>query len=136
MPPYSLDLRKRIVAAYEAGNTSIRKVAKQFQVATRTVQKLLNQSRETGELSPKVPSKKMQSPLEAHQEKILEIVSEHSDWTLWQYCEEVAEETGVSVTTGSMCRFLQRHKITLKKKTYRGERVKSDEVQQQRCEFW
>jgi transposase len=136
MPPYSLDLRKRIVATYEAGNTSIRKVAKQFQVATRTVQKLLNQSRETGELSPKVPSKKMQSPLEAHQEKILEIVSEHSDWTLWQYCEEVAEETGVSVTTGSMCRFLQRHKITLKKKTYRGERVKSDEVQQQRCEFW
>ena len=35
-----------------------------------------------------------------------------------------------------MCRFLKRHKITLKKKTYRGERVKSDEVQQQRCEFW
>lgn len=116
MPPYSLDLRKKIVAAYEAGNTSIRQVAKQFQVATRTVQKLLNQYRETGKLSPKVPSNKMQSPLEAHQEKILDIVSEHGDWFLWQYCEEVAAQTGVSVTPGSMCRFLQRHKITLKKR--------------------
>jgi hypothetical protein len=25
---------------------------------------------------------------------------EHPDWALWQYCEEVAEQTGVSVTTG------------------------------------
>jgi len=116
MPPYSLDLRKKIVAAYEEGNTSIRKVAKQFQVATRTVQQLLNQYRATGELSPKVPSNKMQSPLEAHQDTILKIVAEHSDWFLWQYCEEVADKTGVSVTTGSMCRFLQRHKITLKKR--------------------
>ena len=33
--PYSLDLRQKIVAAYTAGNTSIRKVAKQFQAATK-----------------------------------------------------------------------------------------------------
>lgn len=116
MPPYSLDLRKKIVAAYQAGNTSIRKVAKQFQVATRTVQKLLNQYRDTGGLNPKVATKKMQSPLEAHREIILDLVAEHPDWTLWQYCEEVAEKTDVSVTTGSMCRFLQRHNITLKKR--------------------
>jgi transposase len=30
MAPYSLDLRQKIVATYEAGNTSIRKVAEQF----------------------------------------------------------------------------------------------------------
>ena len=136
MAPYSLDLRKKIVSTYEAGNTSIRKVAKQFQVATRTVQLLLNQYRATGDISPKALGSKRQSPLEAHQKTILEIVSEYPDWTLWQYCEEVAEKTGVSVTTGSMCRFLQRHNITLKKKTYRSERVKSEEVQQQRCQFW
>ena len=116
MPPYSVDLRKKIVATYEAGNTSIRKVAKQFQVATKTVQSLLNQYRETGDLSPKALGSQIESPLEAHQEKILEIVAEHPDWTLWQYCEEVAEQTDVSVTTGSMCRFLQRHSITLKKR--------------------
>lgn len=116
MAPYSLDLRKKIVSTYEAGNTSIRKVAKQFQVATRTVQQLLNQYRATGDLSHKPLGSKAQSPLEAHRETILEIVSKHPDWFLWQYCEEVADRTGVSVTTGSMCRFLQRHKITLKKR--------------------
>lgn len=116
MPPYSLDLRKKIVSTYEAGNTSIRKVAKQFQVATRTVQQLLNQYRETGNLSHKPLGSKAKSPLEAHRDTILKIVAEHPDWTLWQYCEEVADKTSVSVTTGSMCRFLQRHNITLKKR--------------------
>mgnify|MGYP000090636477 CR=1 FL=1 len=72
MPPYSVDLRKKIVATYEAGNTSIRKVAKQFQVATKTVQSLLNQYRETGDLSPKALGSQIESPLEAHQEKILD----------------------------------------------------------------
>jgi transposase len=116
MAPYSLDLRQKIVATYEAGNTSIRKVAEQFQVATKTVQTLLKQYRETGELNHKPLGSQIESPLEAYQEKILEIVSEHPDWTLWQYCEEVADQTGVSVTTGSMCRFFQRHNITLKKR--------------------
>ena len=116
MGPYSLDLRKKIVATYEAGNTSIREVAKQFQVATKTVQTLLKQYRETGELNHKPLGSQIESPLEAHREKILEIATEHPDWALWQYCEEVAEQTGVSVTTGSMCRFFQRHNITVKKR--------------------
>jgi transposase len=30
MPTHSLDLRQRIVAAYQAGGTSIREVAKRF----------------------------------------------------------------------------------------------------------
>jgi transposase len=116
MPPYSVDFRQKIVETYEAGNTSIRKVAKQFQVATKTVQTLVKQYRETGELNHKPLGSQIESPLEKHREKILKIVAEHPDWALWQYCEEVADQTGVSVTTGSVCRFLQRHNITLKKR--------------------
>lgn len=116
MGPYSLDLRKKIVATYEARNTSIREVAKQFQVATKTVQTLLKQYRETGDLNHKPLGSQIESPLEAYREKILEIATEHPDWALWQYCEEVAKQTGVSVTTGSMCRFFQRHNITVKKR--------------------
>ncbi len=41
--PYSLDLKKKIVAAYEAGKTSIRKVAKHFMVNQKTVERLVNQ---------------------------------------------------------------------------------------------
>ncbi|AFY72478.1 hypothetical protein Syn7502_00311 [Synechococcus sp. PCC 7502] len=51
MTPYLLVLRKKIVSTYNSGNTSIRKVAKQFQVATRTGQQFLNQYRVTEDLS-------------------------------------------------------------------------------------
>ncbi|MEG5065292.1 IS630 transposase-related protein [Microcoleus sp. B3-A4] len=52
MKPYSLDMRQKIINTYEAGNTSIRKVAARFQVSKSTVQKLLKGKRETGKLFP------------------------------------------------------------------------------------
>ncbi|MEG4809874.1 helix-turn-helix domain-containing protein [Microcoleus sp. F8-D3] len=36
MKPYSLDMRQKIINVYEAGNTSIRKVAERFQVSKST----------------------------------------------------------------------------------------------------
>ncbi len=35
MKPYSLDIRQKIINTYEAGNTSIRKVAARFQGAQK-----------------------------------------------------------------------------------------------------
>lgn len=118
MPAYSLDFREKIVTAYEAGNTSIRKVAKRFMVTKRTVQRLITQNKETGDLTPKKVGTKKASPLEAHKLVIVEMVELHPDWTLWQYCEEIAEKTGVSVSTGSLCRFLAKQELTLKKRHF------------------
>nr|WP_322713844.1 hypothetical protein [Nostoc sp. ChiSLP03a]MDZ8215006.1 hypothetical protein [Nostoc sp. ChiSLP03a] len=53
MKPYSVDLRKKIVNAYEGGGTSIRKVAVQFGVAKSYVQKLLQLQKTEGHLEPK-----------------------------------------------------------------------------------
>jgi len=114
--PYSLDLRKKIVSAYEAGKTSIRKVAKQFMVNPKTVERLIKQQRETGNLEPKKSGNPTPSELEAHKELIIATVEAHPDWTLWQYCEEIGEKTGVYVTTGAMCRYLKKQKLTLKKR--------------------
>ena len=118
MTAYPLDFRQKIVSAYEAGNTSIRKVAERFMVTKRTVQRLIKQNRETGDLTPKKVGTKKPSPLEAHKEIIVETVEQHPDWTLWQYCEEIAEKTGVSVSTGTMCRFLEKQELTLKKRRF------------------
>jgi len=52
MKPYSLDMRQNIVNTYEAGNTSVRKVAERFQVSKSTVQELLKRKREIGKLLP------------------------------------------------------------------------------------
>ena len=53
MKSYSLDMRQNIVNTYEAGNTSIRKVAERFQVSQSTVQELLKRKRKTGKLLPR-----------------------------------------------------------------------------------
>ena len=136
MTAYPLDFRKKIVSAYEAGNTSIRKVAERFMVTKRTVQRLIKQYRETGDLTPKKVGTKKPSALEAHKEIIVQTVEQYPDWTLWQYCEEIADKTGVSVSTGSMCQFLAKQELTLKKKTFRSEKVVSEEVQQERVDYW
>ncbi|QUS61649.1 hypothetical protein IQE94_06160 [Synechocystis sp. PCC 7339] len=46
MSALSVDIRERIVKTYEGDQTSIRKVAKQFQVSKTTVQDLLKLKRE------------------------------------------------------------------------------------------
>jgi putative transposase len=54
MKPYSIDLREKIISVYEAGNTSIRKVAERFKVSKNTVQNLVKRKREKGTLEPSV----------------------------------------------------------------------------------
>ena len=52
MKPYSLDLRERVVAAYEQGKGTIKQVAQMFSVGETFVKKMLRQKRETNNLSP------------------------------------------------------------------------------------
>jgi len=53
MQTYSLDMRQKIVNIYEAGNTSVRKVAERFQISKSTAQEILKRKRETGKLLPR-----------------------------------------------------------------------------------
>lgn len=116
MTCYSQDIRQKIVNAYQQGNTSIRAVAKQFLVSTNTVQRFLNQYRDTGDIRPKKLGTKRKSVLSEHQEAALQIVTEHPDWRLWQYCEYLTKALGVNVSTSMMDRFCHQHGLTLKKK--------------------
>lgn len=52
MRPLSLDLRERIVAAYEAGEGSHVILGRRFSVSSRVVGKLVEQYRELGTLEP------------------------------------------------------------------------------------
>jgi transposase len=53
MKAYSIDLREKIVRAYEQGDTSVRKVAARFGVAKSFVQKLLVMKKTQGYVAPK-----------------------------------------------------------------------------------
>jgi transposase len=51
MKPYSLDLRQRVVHAYEQAEGSIPQIASRFGVGTAFVKKMLRQWRATGDLA-------------------------------------------------------------------------------------
>ena len=52
MRPYALDLRSRIVEAYDNKEGSVRDLAERFAVAPNTVQNYLSLRRKTGSLEP------------------------------------------------------------------------------------
>lgn len=52
MQAYSLDLRQRVVAAYENGVETIIEVAERFEVSDSFIKKLLRRKRTTGEIAP------------------------------------------------------------------------------------
>lgn len=116
MTCYSIDFRQKIVEAYEAGQGSIRGLAKRFLVSPDTVQRLIKQYRQTADLNPKQLGRPKKSVLSEHEPAALKVVEEHPDWTLWQYCEVLTQELGVNVSTSMMSRFCQQHQLTLKKK--------------------
>ena len=130
MTCYSSDIRQKIVQVYLQGNTSIRAVAKQFVVSTSTVQRYLNQYRQTGDLIPQKPGTNRKSVLSEHEADALAVVADHPDWTLWQYCEYLTEKLGVNVSTSMMDRFCKEHRLTLKKKAIGERRLRQKRFRQ------
>jgi len=84
MKAYSIDLRKRVLAAYDSGKYSLNHIAEQFQVTTRWIQKLRQQRKQEGSIAPRPPNKgrkpvfqgknlgKLEQFIEAHPDATLE----------------------------------------------------------------
>lgn len=115
MKPYSLDLREKIISTYEAGKTSIRQVAERFQVSKNTVQALLKRKQATGTLKPARARGGKASQLAGYEQDIAQMVEQHQDYTLAEYCEYWYDKTGILVSESTMCRFLQKQQLTVKK---------------------
>jgi transposase len=114
MRAYSLDLREKIIASHEEG-VSIRKLAKQFRVSRATVWNLIKLKRETGSIVPKLATGGTKGQLAAKETELAEMVREHPDYTLEEYCEYWDKLTGIRVSASTMCRELQKPRWTLKK---------------------
>lgn len=127
MKPYSVDLREKIVNAYERGGTSIRKVAVQFGVAKSYVQKLLQLQKTQGHLEPKKQGGTIKGKLDEYASELAEMVKSHPDATLSEYCEYFGEKYNVWVCTSVMCCALQKQKLTRKKRLYAVAKQKQKE---------
>ena len=122
MKSYSMDLRHKILHAYERRLGSQRALADLFGVSVSFVEKLLCRRRRTGTVAPKPYAGGQQRRLGATAETaIQEAVRATPDITLEELCSRVADLQGVQVSVPTMCRALQR--LGLPRKKSRSTRV-------------
>lgn len=109
----SLDLRERILKAYDDEEASREAVARRFQVSLGMVKKLLQQRRHTGDIAPRHRySGRKPRILQSHQREIRSLLSQKPDMTL----EELREALALDCTPQAIHVVLVKMGLTYKKR--------------------
>jgi transposase len=132
MPPYSRDLRRRIIETVERGAGSLGQIATRFLVSISFITRLLRRYRTTGSLDPKPHGGGRPPALGPEQLKRLRaLLRNKPDATL----EELRQGLGVDCSTIAIVRALKKLKITRKKKVRHAQERDTAEGRQKRREF-
>ena len=118
MKPYSIDLREKVINAYNSGNIYVRKLAVNFGVGKAFVQKMLRQHRDEGHVNPGKQGTRKKAVLADSSNQLIALVEKHPDATLFEYCEYWLESHKQVVSESMMCRALQKLNLTRKKKRF------------------
>jgi transposase len=112
---YGVDLRVRVVAAYEAGKGSLHEVAEDYDVAVNTLLAWRTLRAQTGDLRPRPHGGGNPSKVQAREERWLrEWLQAKPDLTLPELVERFARK-GVELSQMAVSRALRRLGITRKK---------------------
>lgn len=118
MQPYSLDLRERVVKAYEQGKGSIAQIAQMFNVGQTFVKKMLRLKRETGDLSPLPHAGGKPPSLSSKDLRLLRArVRQQSDVSLVELQTHLQQQAQVSVHIATISRALSQLGLPRKKKS-------------------
>lgn len=112
---YSMDLRRRVVAAVEAGQ-STGAAAARFAVGKATVGTWCRLFRHTGDVAPAPQGAPRRSKLDPHEVFILGLQRENLDISLAEIVARLAAERGVKTCPSSVSYFFQKRGITFKKR--------------------
>lgn len=113
---YSLDLRKRVVEAIEAG-LSTREAARRFSIGISTSGAWYRTWCSSGSLEPGRQGKPSISKLDVHETFILALVdTDDRDITLAEIAEHLAAERGVKASLTTVHQFFAKRGITYKKR--------------------
>lgn len=83
MPTTSLDLRQRILAAYDAAEGTREEMARRFRVSLGLVKKLLQQRRRTGDIAPRHRfSGRKPMMVASHRQHLRTLLARKNDLTL------------------------------------------------------
>ena len=130
--PLSLDLRKRVVHAYEAASDSMAHIAGRFGVGVATVNRWVNRYRKTGLLAPLAHAG---GPAPKVDERGLSLLStlldEQPDATRSEVAEQYRQHRGISLSVATVGRDLRRLGLT-RKKTFHATERDSERVKQAR----
>lgn len=115
---YSYDLRERVIAACDAGE-SPEQAGPIFHVSARCIYNWLKLRNETGDLTPRYSPPGPKPKLTKHSEQLRKLVTEHPDATL----EELRSRMPVQVCIGTLWATLRSLNLSLKKSHSRGRTV-------------
>jgi transposase len=116
MARYSIDLRQKILHAYERRIGSQPALANIFGVSLSFVEKLLRRYRMTGVIAPKPHAGGQRPRLDATAEaQVRRLVHDQPDATLEELCTRAVETTGIRVSVPTMCRVVRRWGLPRKK---------------------
>ena len=119
MRSYSLDLRERVLADCDGGQSNDA-VALKYRVSASWIRKLKQRRRETGSIAPRV-KRKPQPRWMSYADEIRQAVDDQPDRTL----RELREALGLRLSVPSLCRALQHLRLTMKKKGVASGRARS-----------
>ncbi len=117
MKAYSIDLRQKVIDAYNNQEGSLRQLAKRFSVSLSFVQRLLKRYHQSGTVEPKPHGGGKPAKLTQEQMVIVKIlVEEDNDATLVELCERLQQRIGVKLSRATLGRITQTLNLTRKKK--------------------
>ena len=115
--PYSIDLRKKIVEAYQNREGSMQKLAKRFKVSKNFVAELLKRFKQTGQVAPKPHGGGHPPGVKAQGETFLKELIESQPDLILEEIRDQYNEHFEPVSRSTIARTLTRLKLTRKKKT-------------------
>lgn len=117
---YSGDLRRRVIAAWEAKKGSQRHFAQRFKVSLTFVRNLLRHYRQNGEIEAKQRGGYQKPTIEdKHISMIKSWVEQKNDLLLTQLCDRLEQTTGIRVSIPTMHRAVEKLDLYVKKKSLR-----------------
>lgn len=117
MAPYSVDLRQKVVDAYERGVGSQRQVAELFGVSISFVEKLFMRLRSTGTVAPKPHAGGKRSRVdEVARQRLAQWLHAQSDLTLDELAQRLKTELDIHIGLPRLCRVLKQMQLSRKKR--------------------
>ena len=120
MKAYSVDLRQKVIDAYNQQEGSQRQLAKRFRVSLTFIENLLKRYHIDGKLSRFAHGGGRSAKLNPEQEAVLAtLVEEDNDAILVELCDRLEERVSVRISRATMGRIVQKLKLTRKKNSAR-----------------